>query len=146
MEFTTKDNIVLASLGQRALNFIIDIILISQISFFCYSRIANVPLDVEKLYEDPNLQIMIYVCIVIYYFVCELFLGRTLGKFFTKTTVVNLYGDKPQIKEILIRTLCRLIPLYYLSAFLPYILGKYFQAPIHDMLSKTRVVDIQSNI
>jgi uncharacterized RDD family membrane protein YckC len=70
----------------------------------------------------------------IYYPVFEGIFGRTPGKWITNTKVVNNDGTKPEMSAILIRTLCRFIPLEPFS-----FLGS---EPVgwHDTLSKTRVV------
>ncbi|MCC6727172.1 MAG: RDD family protein [Saprospiraceae bacterium] len=61
--------------------------------------------------------------------------GRTIGKFLTKTKVVDINGQAPDFSSVLIRSLSRLVPFEALS-----FLGK---DPIgwHDKWSKTRVVE-----
>lgn len=74
------------------------------------------------------------VIILIYYNVFEIFFSRTIGKFITKTIVVNINGEKPDNQEILVRSLCRLIPFDGFS---------FLGAPNkgwHDSISKTYVV------
>ncbi|MBC8643239.1 RDD family protein [Flavobacterium lindanitolerans] len=61
--------------------------------------------------------------------------SRTIGKFITKTVVVNINGEKPDTQEILVRSLCRLIPFETFS---------FLGAPNkgwHDSISKTYVVN-----
>jgi uncharacterized RDD family membrane protein YckC len=72
---------------------------------------------------------------IVYYGLFETLLSRTPGKFITNTRVVMRDGAKPGNNAILIRTLCREIPLEALS-FL-------FMPPMgfHDILSKTMVVN-----
>ncbi|MFT5822109.1 MAG: putative RDD family membrane protein YckC [Crocinitomix sp.] len=70
--------------------------------------------------------------IAIYYFLMEALLGRTVGKYVSKTCVINEYAVKPPIPTILIRTLCRLIPFEAFSC-----LGNLGW---HDKWSKTYVI------
>jgi len=71
----------------------------------------------------------------IYYTVFESLSYKTLGKYITKTKVVMEDGTNPQISDILIRTLCRLIPFDFLS-----FLGDSGRG-WHDSISNTYVVD-----
>lgn len=73
--------------------------------------------------------------LLIYYNVFEIFFGTTVGKLFTKTVVVDVYGEKPTANAILIRSLCRLIPFEVFSFFGTPCIGW------HDSLSKTYVVN-----
>ena len=68
-----------------------------------------------------------------YYFVMELQFQKTLGKFITKTKVVNKYGEKPTTSELVARTFCRFIPFDNFS-FL------FTKNGFHDSLSSTKVV------
>ena len=72
---------------------------------------------------------------IAYYGLFETLALHTPGKFITNTRVVMRDGSKPGNTTILIRTLCRQIPLEALSFF--------FMPPMgfHDILSKTLVVD-----
>lgn len=75
------------------------------------------------------------VITLIYYNIFEIFFSRTIGKFITKTVVVDIYGEKPDTQEILVRSLCRLIPFEAFS-----FLGARDKG-WHDSISKTYVVD-----
>jgi len=72
---------------------------------------------------------------MIYYTSFESITGKTLGKYFTKTKVVDSEGKKPVWSTILLRSLCRLIPLDQISFLFD------FQSGWHDTLSKTIVVE-----
>jgi uncharacterized RDD family membrane protein YckC len=72
---------------------------------------------------------------LLYYNVFEALTARTLGKYITKTIVVDENGEKTNHETILIRTLCRLIPFNAFS-FLG-ISGRGW----HDTISKTYVVN-----
>jgi uncharacterized RDD family membrane protein YckC len=71
-----------------------------------------------------------------YYFVSEKYFGKTIGKYFTNTSVYTREGKLPSNKQLIIRTLSRLIPIDSLS----FLISKK-PIGIHDLLSKTVVVD-----
>ena len=73
---------------------------------------------------------------IAYYGLFETLSMRTLGKYVTNTMVVNRDGTRPESNRIFIRTLCRLIPLEFITFFGRRPIG------LHDGLSKTLVVDI----
>ena len=74
-------------------------------------------------------------CITLFYYnFFEILFARTIGKFITQTVVVMVNGKRPQHETILIRSLCRLIPLNAIS-----FLG-ITQRGWHDSISKTYVV------
>lgn len=74
------------------------------------------------------------VILLVYYNVFEIFFSRTVGKFITNTIVVDENGDAPGYEMIMVRSLCRLIPLYGIS-----LLGIPPRG-WHDSISKTYVV------
>lgn len=136
------ENDLHASQGQRFANFIIDyvcqIILLMGMTFvfvivmtiFGREDVLSRIEGMNKV-EEYGLGILISL---IYYNIFEIFTFRTIGKFITKTVVVDAYGEKPTSNEILIRSLCRLIPF---DAF------SFLGAPgkgWHDSISKTYVV------
>ena len=108
-----------------------------------------VPFSIEHMDKDASLIILEYcvwflvVCAIIflYYFICEYYMGRTVGKFFSKTKVVTLDGEKPSAKTILIRTLCRFIPFDSISCLFTKVDENGNMTLFwHDTLSITRVV------
>jgi uncharacterized RDD family membrane protein YckC len=111
---------ILASKSKRLLNFLIDSIFI--MLFTVFSLASN--------------SIIFIFFMPIYYFVFEGYVGKTFGKYITGTTVVSKDGTSPKSKQIIIRTLSRLIPFEWIS-FLS------IRKPIgwHDSISGTVVVD-----
>lgn len=79
-----------------------------------------------------------FLCYFTYYLFFESIFGRTLGKLITGTTVVNEHGGKPVFKQIIGRTLCRLIPFEPFSFFGASGYGW------HDSIPKTYVIDIRN--
>ena len=78
------------------------------------------------------------VIVVFYFFILESLTFRSLGKYVTNTKVIMNNGAEPTPKNILIRSLCRIIPFDALS-----FLGEKGKG-WHDAFSKTYVVDIDN--
>ena len=121
------------SSGIRFLNFIIDfftwLILMIIISFIVGFFIEPTGLGVFQSFY----YLLILGSFFGYYAIMEIKFQKTVGKFLTKTKVVNINGEKPETGEIITRTFCRLIPFDRLS-FL------FVKNGFHDSLSKTKVV------
>lgn len=136
---------VLASKGIRFANFIIDYIaqvvigiaigvLIGLISELTGSYgLYELVIESEGRFSD---YIFGAIILIIYYLTIETLTARSLGKYITKTKVVLYDGSKPTFNEILVRTLCRIIPFEQFS-----FLGEEGKG-WHDSISKTYVVDI----
>lgn len=140
-EFYITDDLI-ASQGQRLGNYFIDlgfryliIFLIGIILAIIGQATGNDKilnwLENISTVEDYLISFSIAI---LYYFVLELYLSRSLGKFITKTMVVMEDGTKPDAQTIIKRTFCRLIPFDGLS---------FFGTPSrgwHDSMSDTYVV------
>ena len=85
--------------------------------------------------EDGSniLGIYFFVLYVLYHALFEHFFGKTPGKFFSKTHVVTIHGERPSFMNIIGRNLCRLIPFDYISFLI-------CKRGWHDEFSKTCVV------
>jgi uncharacterized RDD family membrane protein YckC len=122
----------LASHGQRIGNYLIDqgcyLILFTIISFFLDS------MNILKKLDETTFLIIYCILVLVYCVSFEFLTGQTPGKVITKTRVVTDEGEKPTFGAILIRTLCRFIPLEAISFLGPNAIG------FHDIFSKTRVV------
>lgn len=120
-------------LGIRFVNFLIDITVWLFLTFVISFIVG---LFIQSTNETV---IMLIGCVLIlgtfigYYSIMEIKFQKTLGKFVTKTKVVNLNGDKPENGEIIKRSFYRLIPCDRLSFF-------FVKNGFHDYLSKTKVV------
>ena len=85
--------------------------------------------------------IMSFAVFFFYYYICEYKWGKTLGKKFFRTMVVNDDGTKPTRNAIAIRTLCRLIPFDSISFLFTNVdENGNMTRTWHDTLSHTRVV------
>ncbi len=74
-----------------------------------------------------------------YYLLLEFYTGKTIGKLFTGTRVVNEQGGKPTFNQIVGRSLSRLIPFEPLSFF-----GASGRG-WHDRFSKTYVIETRNS-
>jgi len=132
-----------ASLGKRFANYLIDQ-LVMVLLFVIIGIVAGVFIafsdpDALEMFDEIN-RVTEWVASIImgllYYVGLEATTGRTIGKYITKTKVINENGDTPKFGTVFIRTLCRFIPFEQFSYF-----GDD-QRGWHDSLSKTRVVEI----
>lgn len=133
---------IIASKSKRFINYLIDMLVIIIVYvildtlFFYLTYDASTNMNLYNKSHDTILGYFnIQILVIFYYFILEITTGRTIGKLFTKTKVLNLYGDKPSFDELLKRTFSRIIPLDQLS-----FLGKY-NVGWHDSISKTKVVN-----
>lgn len=122
-----------ASKGKRFVNYLIDYII-----FGGFPAILIIQLEghSELLKRYDGLFFIVYF--FVYFLLTEYYMGKTIGKFITRTTVVVENFEKPSFLKIFIRTLCRFIPLEPISAIISY-------NPWHDSISKTYVVNDKRN-
>nr|WP_321234563.1 RDD family protein [uncultured Psychroserpens sp.] len=144
IEYTVTQD-VLADKGIRFANYIIDYIIqiglgaaIGFVLGVISELTGNYALIDFFFYSGSIMEFVFgYLILLLYYTVFETLTGRTLAKFITKTKVVLYDGSKPSFNEILVRSLCRLIPFEQFS-----FLGNDSKG-WHDSISKTYVVDIK---
>lgn len=70
-----------------------------------------------------------------YYVLCEYKWQRTLGKYITKSYVINEYAEKPDLRQIILRNISRIVPFEPFSC-----LGDKYSYGWHDKWSDTFVV------
>ena len=126
-------------IGTRTLNFIVDSLTILFISYL----ISKVNDHYGEMYKMHNVKFkyafnfgyLYFVVLFGYYFICEMIFARTLGKIFSFSKVVNQQGKRPNLLQILIRSLVRLtiIDMFFIP---------FLDKTLHDYLSKTNVVEI----
>ena len=139
------DDELLATHSQRFVNYLVDYICQVVMMFGAFVIILmvasssgnkNIVADIESV-TDVVKYAFVSVIILIYYNIFEIFFSVTIGKLITNTLVVDRNGNKPTTDEILLRSICRLIPFEILS---------FLGAPgkgWHDAISKTYVVKRQ---
>jgi uncharacterized RDD family membrane protein YckC len=116
----------------RFLNFIIDTIV-----WFIIFAILALQLNANDAVQMLLGYILLFASYIGYYTFMETKYQKTIGKFITKTKVVNKNGTKPKDGEILQRTFCRLIPFDRIS-FL------FTPNGFHDRLSGTTIIKDQN--
>lgn len=111
----------------RIVNFLIDTAV-----FLVFSMVF---LLIFRKIVDPTLARNILIAIYfIYYFSLEAVYGKTVGKMFTKTLVVDKITNKrPKVYQIMIRTMLRGLPFYFLSYFIS-------EKGLHDNISQTILI------
>lgn len=135
----------LANRGKRLANHIIDLIIIYVVmlliglSLGIIFSILNINLlNIIDFNSRITNYIIGFVLSTTYYITFEAASGRTIAKYITKTKVVDLDGNKPNLEKIIIRSICRFIPFEALSFLGSDSIGW------HDAASKTRVVEINT--
>ncbi|MFV7234109.1 RDD family protein [Flavobacterium sp. ZB4R12] len=116
--FTVTDDL-LASKGQRFLNFIIDLVIIYVIeisigtTLILIADITNSPGLSESVESLGIIEQILFgvIILILYYSFSEIYFSRTFAKYFTKTMVVLNDGSKPDNRTVFARTFCRLIPI-----------------------------------
>lgn len=128
---TQTQPLKLATVNQRFINYLIDTIVFMLIVQFLFTLFSVVVGNfADAVYTLFNL--------IAYYILYASFEGsnsKTIGKLLTNTKVVDVNGDKPTTKQILVRTLCRAIPFEPFSIF-----ADNSGIMWHDKISGTRVV------
>lgn len=133
-----------ASLGTRFVNNLIDTIVLFVIHFIL-SFISAVIYNMTFIYffyffNDGGFIWNSFVGIVvafIYFFLWEYYAdGKTPGKYATGTKVISTDGEKPTAKQILSRSLYRIIPFEAFSFF--------GENGWHDGLTDTRVINYKN--
>lgn len=121
-----------ASKWARLINYLMDTIgfyVLIVISIIIFNDI----LDIKPIDGSPLIMVYTLVLFVGYYTVFEYFLKRTPGKFLTSTIVIMEDNKEPKFKDIVVRSLCRMIPFDQISYL-------FSDSGWHDQISKTKVV------
>ena len=130
---TEVTDLELASRERRFVNSLIDGVGYMVLIFGVAVVISLVYPSFNELIAGPAGYLFQLAIFVLYYMPAELLTGRTPGKIITRTQVVSRDGGPPTAKQVLGRTLLRLVPLE----------GFTFLARgpgLHDRASGTRVV------
>jgi uncharacterized RDD family membrane protein YckC len=122
-----------ASRKRRFANSLIDSVGLMVLIFVCAGILSVVAPSTIELLSGLGGYLLQVALVLLYYVPAELLTGRTPGKIITRTRVVSRTGGPPTAKQIVGRTLLRLVPLEALT-FLARGPG------LHDRASGTRVV------
>lgn len=121
------------TLTRRIINFLID-----SLVFFGLTILS---IWVTRSKIDPIQARYFFIAFYfIYYLTFEYAFGKTVGKFITKTKVVSSENlTRPTFIQILIRTISRIIPFYFISYLMT---GK----GMHDHFSKTILIKSKNQL
>ena len=133
----------MASQGKRFLNYLLDLVFIVIFILVFYFILGIIlalvaPSTLSDM-EEGNILLQYLVSFIvsmIYYTSFEAVTGKSIAKYITKTKVVTEIGEKPNFKIIVIRSLCRFIPLEAFSFLFNDGSGW------HDTISSTKVINI----
>ena len=128
----------IVSSGTRLIHSIVD--------FFGFFILAFILSSILQLFYSPSDEQtiklvgygLLFVSFLLYFVFMEYKFQKTIGKFITKTKVVMNDGRRPELKEIFIRAICRLIPFDNFSYL-------FMKNGFHDRLSNTTVIKEQKN-
>lgn len=120
-------------IGSRVINFLVDTILIAIIAYFIGQGYRFYVYYYG--YKGHNFAFFFWCTLFVYYTFFEAIFARTPGKFLTYSKVVNNIGKKPNILQVLVRSLVRftIIDLFF---------QPFLDKTLHDYLSKTDVVEV----
>ncbi|HMO60798.1 MAG TPA: RDD family protein [Ferruginibacter sp.] len=107
-----------ASTGQRFANYLIDIIV-----YYILVIILTIPTGLMTSMAYGGGSIGLYYLVALgtffgYYILLEGGKGRTIGKMVTKTRVITTNGEPLTYSKVFLRTLCRIVPFEFISAFI----------------------------
>jgi len=141
MNLLFNDNL-LASGWLRLLNYIIDTVAFLGIANLLYVILLLLDNFFGGYYTSsakPGWVILSFFIFawLLCYFTFEAIFQRTPGKYLTGTKVVTFAGNKPPVKTIFIRTICRLNP------FDGYSFKNATGGCCHDLWSRTVVVNVR---
>jgi uncharacterized RDD family membrane protein YckC len=118
--------------GSRVINFLVDTIIVALIAYGLYKwNNFYVYYWQHKFYP---FWMFFYPMIFVYYTVFETIFSRSTGKWISMSKVTNINGERPAFYQVLLRSLLRL-------TFIDMFFIPIFDRPLHDQLSKTRVVE-----
>lgn len=127
-----NNNMQIVGFGTRVLNFLVDLIFVFSIAY-----LLNKVWDwyvVFYEYTPYSFGEIFGLVVFVYYFLFEWIFARTPGKWFSRSKVVTQSGGKPGIWPVFVRSIIRLTIID--AFFIPFL-----EMPLHDYLSKTRVVE-----
>ena len=148
IEITTTQNITihyeLASIIERIVAFIIDLIILSLSSFILYA----IAIAIFPMAEEILIYITLLPIIVFYSLFFELFNnGQSLGKMALKIRVIRIDGEKTNFLDYLMRWMFRIIDLYGSFGGIAFlgVLSSTNNQRTGDLLANTVVVSLRKD-
>lgn len=118
---------------KRFVNYLVDNIFMAFLLVFI---LTTAGVDIVAFTKN-SLSVQLYTLplMLVYYTLMEFAFGKTIGKFFTKTRVISLDGNRLTFGQCLFRAVCRIIPIDFVSGFL--FNGNFW----HDSIPNTKVIE-----
>ena len=130
-----------ANHNKRTLNFLIDTIALLPIVYLLIQLINWIFPKVSENAIPLILFIVILISSLLYYVILEYKLQRTLGKYLTKTIVIDEYCEKPTLKQTILRTFYRVLTFGLVHLYLwDYMNSVKYCRGMHDRITNTWVV------
>lgn len=139
-EFTCQREVKTIDPGPRFGHFLVDMLLF-QILMYLVDFLFDLLSNLTNFSVGMNLTIDLLVSIIslllfpAYYAFFEYNWQKSPGKFLTKSVVIDEYGNKPELKAIILRSVIRLVPFEPFSCY-----DSSYSYGWHDKWSKTWVV------
>lgn len=112
----------------RFIHFVVDTII-----WLIIVAIITSPINAKDGVQMLLGYLLFFITFIGYYIFMETKYQKTIGKFITKTSVINNNGTKPSLSDISRRTFCRLIPFDRISYL-------FTSNGFHDRLSDTTII------
>ncbi|QQL45377.1 RDD family protein [Sulfuriroseicoccus oceanibius] len=121
-----------AGMTGRFAHFLLDGMLWLILNAVVHANAESLGIDLFK--SGPMGFLLTLIVFFLYFAGLEFCVGRTIGQAYTRSRVVNHEGKRITLRQALLRTSIRLIPLDQLSIFADQ------KSTWHDLASKTKVV------
>ena len=138
----------LASLGERLVAWLIDVMIFGAY-FFIMSFVINLgPLD-RFITGSPWLFFFLLIPFIFYNLACEIWLnGQTIGKRVMKVKVISLNGTQATFGQYLLRWLFRLVDIFLSNGLVAFICVAVSQKKqrLGDMVAGTTVIKTEPRV